>query len=595
MAISAQFHLSSEERYTLGRVALGEESPDLILRGGQILNVFTRDLQRGDLWIWKKWIARITTDECPFDCATMDVSGKTLIPGLIDGHIHVESSLLDPVGFAKLALMCGVTSIVTDYHEVGVISGASGLRAMIDASSRMPMKSFMMVPMELPFLPEIQRTLSTMSADEALTFLENERTVGLSEVIGETILGKLRDGTPEDLRVVTAAVMRGLHPEGHLFFNRGAELDACVAVGIGSDHELRKQNEVEEKIRKGVFVMLRSGTLATEVETLVGVISERNLPAERVGMVTDDIMATDMRPERYMLHKVRAAVERGIPVVDAIRMVTYNVAAHYRLDDLIGSLKPGSYADIAVLDSLESLNLERVVCSGLVLDEAFYQEPVETDYPAELLHTIERAPLVEEDLASRLRVAGKESVTVRAIELNETNRFTELVECNVPVRDGRIAVEATEDLCYLLCANRRHSEAVGLGFLKGYGIRDGGLAVSMSHDHHNVVALGRTLGDLVQAANRVIETQGGVVHTRDGKLDCEVQLPLAGLMATAPFQEVVRDLDLLHERLREAGARWRAPIFFVFWLGMEVAPRYRITDAGVIDTTTCETVDVIAR
>ena len=595
MSTRTSIHLTDTERHTLGRVALGKEAPDLILRGGEIVNVFTRDVRPGDIWIWKHWIARITTEPCAFDCPVVDVTGKTLIPGLIDGHIHVESSLLDPIGFSKQALRCGVTTIVTDYHEVGVISGAPGLRAMIDASTYTPMKSFLMVPMRLPFLPEIQRTLSTMSPEEAETFLPEERAVGLSEVIGETILEMLESGEPEDLRLITEAVRRGQLPEGHLFYNLGAGLDACVAVGIASDHEPRQPDEVEEKIRKGVFVMLRSGTLATEVETLVGTIAERGLPPDRVGLVTDDILATDMRPDRYMLHKVRAAVERGIPVIEAIRMITYNVAAHYRLDDLVGSLKPGSYADIAILDSLDSLNLDRVVCSGRLLDDGFYAEPNPVAYPDALLHTIERDPIASSQLETLLAMPGVESASIRAIELNEANRFTELTDCTVPVRDGRIAIEETDDLCYLICANRRHNDAIGVGFLKGYGLREGGLAVSMAHDHHSVVALGRSLEDLLAAANRVIETQGGVVHTRGGIVDCEVQLPLVGLMATAPFEDVVRDIDHLHERLREGGAVWRAPLFFVFWLGMEVAPRYRITDTGVIDTTTFETVDVIAR
>ncbi|MFC2095290.1 adenine deaminase C-terminal domain-containing protein [Candidatus Bipolaricaulota bacterium] len=594
MAMSAPFHLTSEERHTLGRVALGKVSPDLVVRGGRVVNVFTRDVSRNDIWIWRNWIARITTDECSFETPVVDTTGKVLVPGLIDGHIHVESSLLDPIGYSKLALKCGVTSIVTDYHEVGVISGASGLRAMMDASTHSLMKTFFMIPMRLPFLPEIQRTLSTMSPDEAETFLSNVQTVGLSEVIGETILGVLKSGTPDDLRLITEAVMRGQHPEGHLFYNRGADLDACIAVGIGSDHELRQPDEVEEKIRKGVFVMLRSGTLATEVETLVGTIAERNLPTERVGMVTDDIMASDMRPDRYMLHKVRSAIDRGISPIDAIRMVTYNVAAHYRVDDLVGSLKPGSCADIAILDSLESLELDQVICSGRVIDDAFLSEPSPVTYPEALLHTIERDPIELSNLIERLRVPDT-TATVKAIELNESNRFTELVDCEVSVQDGRIVVEETEDLCYLICANRRHNDAIGLGFLKGYGLREGALAVSMAHDHHNVVALGRTLDDLLLAANRVIETQGGLVHTRAGKIECEVPLPLAGLMATAPFTETVAGLDLLHEKLRAGGARWRAPVFFVFWLGMEVAPRYRITDEGVIDTTTFETIDVIAR
>lgn len=592
--MSSSFHLTHEERHALGRVALGKKAPDLILRGGKVVNVYTRDLAPADVWIWGKWIARVTTEPCPFDAPLLDVSGKILCPGLIDGHIHVESSLVDPINFSKLALRCGVTAIVTDYHEVGVIFGAPGIRAMVDASRHTPMKTFLMIPMRLPFLPEIQRTLATMSPDEARSFLDDEWTVGLSEVIGDTIIEMLNSGRPDDLHLITEAARNRQLPEGHLFYNLGAGLDACIAVGIGSDHEPRRADEVEEKIRKGVFVMLRSGTLATEVETLVGTLLERGLPTDRVGLVTDDILASDMRPERYMLHKVRSAVDRGIPTIDALRMVTYNVAAHYRLDDLLGAIKPGSYADIIVLDSLDSLRLDQVICSGRVLDDAFFAEPSTAVYPPALFHTIVREQLEAEQLAGRLRVVGRETVTVRAIELNEENRFTDLVECAVPIRDGRISVEETDDLAYLLCANRRDNERIGLGFLKGYGLRQGAVAVSMAHDHHSIVAVGRSLDDLTVAANRVIETQGGAVYCRGGAVDCEVELPLAGLMAVAPYTQVVERLNLLHRRLREGGARWKAPLFFLFWLGMEVAPRYRITDAGVIDTRTYKTIEVIA-
>ena len=586
-------HPTNEERHMLGRVALGKAAPDLIVRGAQVVNVFTRDLEVGDVWIWRRWIARMTRETCAFECPTFDATGKVLIPGLIDGHIHVESSLLDPVGFAKLALKCGVTTIFTDYHEVGAIAGATGLRAMYDASSGTPLKCFAMIPMRLPFHPEIQRTLATLSPDEASVLLRDPRAVGLTEVSGETIREALESGEPGDLRLLTEAVEQRKLPEGHLFRTLGADLDACIGVGVASDHEPRRPEELEEKIRKGLFVMLRSGTLATEVETLVGALVERGLPTERVGLVTDDILATDMRSDRYMLYKIRVAVEQGIPPIEAIRMATYNVASHYRLEDLLGCLKPGACADMVIVDSLDTLTPEAVISSGLVLDDAFFASPSPAVYPPELLQTIERAPLDPARLADRLRVSHPTAATVQAIQLNEQNRFTELLPRDVPVRNGRIVAEEADDLCYLVCANRRHNDAVGLGFLSGYGLRDGALAVSMAHDHHSIVALGRTLADLTTAANRVIETQGGVVYVRHGEVDCEVKLPLAGLMATDPFADVVCGLNTLHERLRAGGARWRAPLFFVFWLGMEVAPRYRITDRGVIDTTTCQVIDVI--
>ncbi|MDX9785029.1 MAG: hypothetical protein RBT72_09845, partial [Spirochaetia bacterium] len=277
------------ERYAAGRAALGLEPPDLILRGGRYLNVFTGELLSGDIWIKGRLIARITQEPCAFETRVIDVSGKFLSPGFVEGHIHVESSLADPVHFAEAALRCGVTSIFTDFHEVGAIAGKPGLQEMVEAMRGTDLKVLFMTPMELPFLPEIQHTLSTLSQAEALSLLQESDTVGLAEVNGQEIVKFLTSGKAEDFSLLGQAVKNRRTPEGHLFHIRGAQLDACLAAGLSSDHELRRQDEVAEKIRKGVFVMLRNGTIAREVETLIEVVPREGLPTARVGMVTDDM------------------------------------------------------------------------------------------------------------------------------------------------------------------------------------------------------------------------------------------------------------------------------------------------------------------
>ena len=575
------FYLSNAERFTLGRVALGKEAPDLVLRGGRYLNVYTNDLIQADIWIWKEWIAKVTLDQCPFDVPVLDVYDKILMPGFIDGHIHVESSLLDPVNFAQTALRCGVTTFVTDFHEVGSIAGAEGIREMMNAFGVSPIKAFLMTPMRLPFLPDIQNTLSTMSPEEAGRLLKDADTVGLSEVMGETVVNMLMKGSPDDLSLLTDASARRKSPEGHLFHNVGDTLDACISVGIRSDHEPRAPDEVEEKIKKGLFVMLRQGTIATEVETLIKTVVDRSLPTNRIGLVTDDILADDLTPDNYMLNKVRIAVKNGVDIIDALKMVSYNVAVHYRLEELIGAIKPGAYADIIVMNSLEDLDIEQVISSGQPIEMG--QNPKATiRYSTPLLNTIPRGPLTRDDLSYLPAGYSKDTIGIRAITLNEKNRFTTIEECSVPVVEGEIVL--TDDLAFLMCANRRAEDLVGLGFLKGYGLHDGALAVSIAHDHHGIIALGSTKDDLLVASNRIIELQGGIVLARQGKIAAELALPLAGLMSTAPFSKVIEALTKLHRELRAAGAKWGKPIFFVFWLGMEVAPFFRITDRGLWDT-----------
>ena len=576
---------TDQERFRLGRVALGLESPDLILAGGHYLNVYTNEVLRGDVWISGRWIARITTDPCTYTTETYDVSEKLLAPGFVDGHIHVESSLVDPVNFAKLALQCGVTTVATDFHEVGAIAGKPGIQEMLLAMKQTPLKTLLMTPIQLPFLPEIQRTLGTLVPTEALDLLEGPETVGLAEVIGNKIVEWLTHGRPSDLALLTNATTNRRTPEGHLFFTRGNELDACLAVGLSSDHESRQQDEVVEKVRKGLFVMLRNGTLAKEVETLIEVVKSEGLPPEHIGLVTDDMKASDMTPDRYMLKKVRAAIEHGISPIDALKMVTHNVSSHYRLGELIGTLRPGAYADVLVFDSLESLSIERVMCSGRFFDQPHSEHDGAPQYSDHLLHTVNRDPITENQLRYLPDGFDDSTVSAKVIQLNQETRFTELVDANLPVVNGEIDLTSTaENYLYLICANREFSELVGLGLLKDYGLQEGAVAVSLAHDHHSIVALGRSKEALVRAANRVIELQGGIVLVQQGEIAAELPLPLAGIMATAPAQEVIDKIKHLENMLREGGVRWREPLFFLFWLGMEVAPYFRISDHGLFDT-----------
>ena len=578
---------SELERFHAGRVALNLEAPDLIVRGGEYINVFTRRIERGDIWVSGRLIAKVTTETCQFSAAEIDVTGKLVSPGFVEGHIHVESSLCDPIHFAKAALRCGVTSVFTDFHEVGAIAGKSGILEMIAALRTTPVKGLLMTPIELPFLPEIQQTVSSLVPAEALSLLAQAGTVGLAEVNGRKITEWLKDGRPSDYTVIADAITARKTPEGHLFFTRGNDLNACLAVGISSDHEPRKRDEVVEKISKGLFVMLRNGTLAREVETLVGVVPEQDLPTERIGLVTDDMMVSHMTPDTYMLHKIRTAVNSGVSPIEAIRMVTLNLAEHYRVGEIIGSLRAGAYADMVVIDSLDSLAIQNVIANGTLMDSSFLDRDEKPDYNPTLLHTFTRSRLgdVEMQWLPPDRFNQKE-VTIRAIELDQTTRFTELVDITVPVHSGEVELDVeTDDVSFLLCANRKYDHLVGLGFLRGYGLgAAAAVAVSLAHDHHGIVALGRDKASVRVAANRVIELQGGIVLVEDGTVSQEIALPLAGVMAIGPSQKVSADIQDLEARLRQRGVTWREPLFFLFWLGMEVAPHFRISDHGVFDT-----------
>ena len=576
---------STEELQKTGEVSLGEREPNLVLTGGKYLNVYTGEFVKSDIWLADRFIAKLTDKKPPKGSRIVDISGKFVVPGFIDGHIHVESSLLDPVNFSRAAINCGVTGIVTDCHEAGVTCGQEGLLAMRQAFQETPLKSFWVTPISLPFLPEIQSTVSSLSTEEALEFLRYPETLGLSEVMGDKFAKLVREGGENEMKVIRQTLIDRKLPEGHLFQTLGDELDALIGLGVSSDHEPRRKSEVVEKITKGLFVMLREGTLASEIQTLAGVIKEEDLPPSRFGLVSDDMLARDMTRQGYMVDKITKAKERGVDTVDALRMVTYNVAKHYRIDNLIGTIKPGSFADLVVVDSPDSLNIEKVFCSGLPSEELDKEYSFRSSYDESLSRRIPRRKLTGKDLSYLPPDFDRETVEIRSISLNQENRFTELNEREISVNRGELKLsEVDEDLLYLLCASRVDNEKVGLGFLEDYGLRDGALAVSIAHDHHGVVALGKRKSDVVKAANWVIEQQGGIAFVKEGQVVAGLPLPLAGLMAIENYAEVRRKIDDIEKVLRDNGATWNEPLFLSFWLGMEVAPYYRITERGLLNT-----------
>jgi len=585
---------SKEELQKLGEVSLGVRPPEVVLSGGNYLNVYTGEFEELDIWLDDRFIAKLTDEEPPDNSRIIDLTGKYVVPGFIDGHIHVESSLLDPVNFAKAAINCGVTAIVTDFHEAGVTCGKEGLLAMKKAFQETPLKSFWVTPISLPFLPEIQSTVSSLSTEEALDLLADPETLGLSEVMGDKFSDLVRRGGGQELEVIRQALQDRKLPEGHLFKTTGDELDTLIGLGISSDHEPREKGEVVEKIKKGLFVMLREGTLASEIQTLSGVIEEEGLPPSRFALVSDDMLARDMTPDDYMVDKVRKAIDRGVGTVDALRMVTYNVARHYRVDNLIGTIKPGSFADLVVVDSPKSLKIDRVFCSGIPSEKLGSKYSFEASYEESLFRRIPRAKLTMEDLQYIPRNSDQKRVTIRTISLNQENRFTELNEREVFLsRKGLELSEAEEDLLYLICASRVEDEKVGLGFLEDYGLREGALSVSIAHDHHGVVALGKNKEDVLVAANWVIEHQGGIVFVKNGEAVAGLPLPLAGLMATEGHEEVRQRIANIERELRDYGANWKEPLFLSFWLGMEVAPYYRITQRGLLNTDDYSIIDAV--
>jgi adenine deaminase len=577
---------SEKDLWHLGRVILETEKPDLVVAGGEVFSPYTKKFLPRDIWIYKKWVAAVIPPR-PLSyyqgIGTIDAREKKVLPGLIDGHIHIESTLLNPIEFARLAASCGVTTVYTDFHELAsVVDSTAFHRFITSIPSELPCKIFLFFPHNL------------LNVDYVSNILQYE---GLCELFYHSIFQDLQCAQFKIVKILSDLRKQNKLIEGHLFqILTEQALSLCRASGIRSDHEARSAEEVRDKILLGLFIFLRSGTLAREGRYLLRKCLELGLPLDRIGLVTDDILVRDMTPDNYMLRKIQDAINQGVSLEEAINMVTYNVAHHFRIDEFVGTIIPGSCADLVILN--DDFTIHQVISGGRPLD--FWDaKNIEWNYPSDVLRAvITRGKLSWESLENAVRSVlrvdriGKNKFLIRAILFNETSRFTQLKDVQITLADSQYG-KIFEDVCYIFSFDRHSSSHIGVGFITGYGLTEGAIATSISHDKHHILAIGKNLYDIAMAVNRLVELNGGIVLSVNGQVIEEISLPIGGLMSLEPYATVRKKTLRLHQLLKDLGVHWNDPIFPVFWLGMEEAPEVRITPDGVINTLNKTIVDVL--
>lgn len=557
---------SPDEVRHLWRVANGDESPSMAIVGGLVFNSYFKQFMKYDILIYKQWIAAIIPHmhRSLHDVNIVEAYNNFVLPGFIDGHIHIESTLLNPIEFAFAAAKAGVTTVFTDFHEVGCIFDAKKFLLFLkQLPSLLPCKIFAFMPF--------------CFVSNAYSIINKYKFIGIFEFMPEYL--SQRNLQSDEL----VALLQQIKIEGHLFgITDVSVLNACHAIGIRSDHEVRTVEQIEERLKTGFFVMLRSGTLAKEGDKLLRECVKRGFPLDRMCLVTDDILARDMDTD-YMLKKLHSAIAQGVQLGEAINMLSFNIARHYGFGELIGVIKPGAYADLLVVDG-ELSNINAVICGGKLLSDWRNSFKQEIHYPKTILQqNITRGKLNYDDLLAIIpsKIFEMQKLKVKAIEWNEKTRFTNLVEKEIMLnKAGEILAN---DVCWLFALDRHNPKAMGFGFLTGFGLSTGAIATSISHDEHNIIAVGKSLNDILVAINRVIQLQGGIVVVKQNSVIEEIPLSLGGLMSLDKFENVKQRLWNMHLALRELGVNWNDPIFPLFWLGMKVAPRYRITPQGVWD------------
>ncbi|MRG77776.1 MAG: adenine deaminase [ANME-2 cluster archaeon] len=575
------------ERILAGK---GDIKADTILEHCRIINVNTKEILNADIAIQSGYIVGIGDVSGLRDANTriIDVNHYYVCPGLLDGHVHFESSMVTLSRFARKALEHGTTGIVIDPHEIANVLGRQGIELVLEEAKSLPLNIFVAVSSCVPATP-FETSGASLDAADVRSLIDNEMVVGLGEVMD---FPGVLSGDAGKLAMIQAARERRLVVDGHAPGLMGPDLWGYMAAGISSDHESLTYEEALEKLRLGMKLMLREGSAAKCLENFLPRLLEEGVSLENVFFVTDDKHPEDLLAG-YMDAIVRKAIALGLDPLDAISMCTINTARHYRIDHLVGSISIGRSADLVILDDLEEFSIHSVIAGGTTIAPIEAQIPV-FNYPDHVLDTIRYREIKPQDL--QLIYAPGSSVSVNVIKVFPDQIFTEKDNAKL-VTDGSgvLLPDANRDILSTAVIERHGKNGnIGQGFVSGFGLKSGAFAQSIGHDSHNVVVTGTNHADMALAANAIKEMKGGIVLVQDKEVLDSLSLPFAGLLSPDPVEEVALELDGLHGTIKEMGCTLPAPFITHSFIALPVIPKLRLTDMGLFDVERFEMIDVVS-
>jgi adenine deaminase len=552
-----------ERRIAQGR---GDEVADLVLKGGRVLDLVTGDLLEGDV--------AICGDTIVGTCARyagrreIDVAGLVLVPGFIDTHLHIESALVTPFEFDRCVAPRGVTTAICDPHEIANVIGLEGIRYFQQASEHTVMDIRVQLSSCVPST-HMETSGAELTAADLAEVMGHGSGIGLAEFMNYPGVIHRDPGAMEKLRLFA-----GGHVDGHCPLLSGRDLNAYIAAGIRTEHEATSAEEAREKLRKGMRVLIREGSVSKDLAALQPLLTERTAPY--MCLCTDDRNPLDIAEQGHLDHMIRWLIARGTPVLAAYRAASLSAAEAFGLKDR-GLIAPGQRADIVALGRLEDCDARLVLCAGRVVDaDAFAAR----GHVAEVGRRSVRAPRVA---PADFRVTGNREETP-VIGILEGKILTEHLTETVPIVDGDKRPDPARDLVRIAVVERHGRNGnIATGFVRGFGLQAGAIASTVCHDHHNIVAVGVGYDDIAAAANRLSEIEGGFVVVRDGQVLAELALPVAGLMSLDPFEAVRDRLVALREAARSLGVTLEEPFLQLAFLALPVIPSLKITDRGMVD------------
>ena len=536
----------------------------LVIKNANIVNVFTEEIVHGDVAIKNGMILGVGSYEGREE---LDADGAFLCPGLIDGHVHIESSMAHPSRFAECVLQQGTTSIITDPHEIANVCGAAGIQYMLDQTEWLPLSVYFMIPSCVP-CTSFETSGAKLVAKDMEQFLSHPRVLGLGEVMDDF---GVTDGDGEMLDKLQ--LFAGLPIDGHAPLLSGDLLNAYCMAGPQTDHECSRFDEVREKLTAGMRIHLRLGSACRGVEEIMRGIAQSGLPTGRILFCTDDKHLENIREEGHINYILRRAVANGIPAIKAIQMATINAAETYRLPR-VGAIAPGYRADMVLFDNLSDFNVKLVLTNGQMFSRTA-DKPIKPD-PA-IYNSVHLAPRKPDCL--HLPVCGDMPI-INAVK-NEL--LTTLTVEPVSACEGLFVPE--NGLLKLAVLERHYASGrIGLGIMRGFTLTDGAVATTVGHDSHNLVVAGDNDADMLLAVDLLEECGGGFVVVSKGNMLARLPLPVAGLMSDAPLDAIIKAQQGLLAALDSIGS-WQDsdPFIWLSFVALPVIPAVRLTDMGVFD------------
>jgi len=551
------------------KAAHGEKEADILLTNVKIVNVFSGEIVAGNIAVADGYIVGFGSYSAK---KIVDMKGRFVCPGFVDSHFHIESSMTCITEFARAVIPSGTTTVIADPHEIANVLGADGINYMLESSKNQPMNIYFTLSSCVP-ATDMETSGAKLGVDELLPFISNDRIVALAEMMNYP--GVIyRD--PEVLKKIELAKIHRKPVDGHAPGLTGKDLYAYIAAGISSDHECTTAGEAREKLDAGMHIMIREGTAAKNLSSLIPIINERS--SRRIMWCADDRHPYDIMQHGHIDSMVRRAIKSGIDPVVAIQMATINPAEYFGIND-IGAIGPGRRADLLVFSDIHNLRIEQVYTSGILVAENSQMSP-EISRPV----SIPSKPSMNVKLDAIDFSITVKSNHIRVIDVVPDQVITAQSVLEVSTSGNKAVADISRDILKIAVIERHTGSGnMGKGFVRGFGLKKGALASSVAHDSHNIIVVGTNDEDMKEAVLGVVKMGGGLAAVCDNKICASLALPVAGLMSLEPLTVVNEKLDNIFKSARELGSALHDPFMALSFLALPVIPELKLTDKGLVD------------